>query len=247
VTDHDHDTSNDYASRIAAIRQHPLCRRTMNQPQFGDEGVALDVSVEPGWLTLVEGVLAALSDLPLPPDFGVRQIKEKFGELKFYTTHGGLPSVRAIIDPAAAAASHTCQFCGCRGSVRVISGWWSTLCDVHADWSEKQHGWEGAPPGRDDNDDDGNGYDPATIHLLDGMPVIDRPGNHIMEPDMTIELAYDRLPRVPVTRFRRELNSWMRRMQRRDHGPIVLTRKGHDCVVCIPSWLYEQLGGRGQY
>ena len=56
-------------------------------------------------------------------------------------------------------------------------------------------------------------------------------------------LDYDQLPRVPISRFRRDMTGWMRRFQRQDQGPIVLTRRGSDVVVAMPAWLYEKLSG----
>jgi hypothetical protein len=48
---------------------------------------------------------------------------------------------------------------------------------------------------------------------------------------------------VPITKFRREFRKWLRLMERREHGVIVLTRRRRDCVVVVPQWLHEQLAG----
>lgn len=59
----------------------------------------------------------------------VEQIKEKFGELRFYYT-GGDPTIDGMVRMAECWATHTCETCGGRGEIRSL-GWISTLCDKH--------------------------------------------------------------------------------------------------------------------
>jgi hypothetical protein len=59
----------------------------------------------------------------------VRQIKEKFGGLRFYYD-GGDEYVSGLVSMAEAWAGHTCEKCGNKGEQRS-GGWIRTLCDVH--------------------------------------------------------------------------------------------------------------------
>lgn len=59
----------------------------------------------------------------------VRQIKEKFGGLRFYT-NGGDQYVSGLIGMAESWAAQTCERCGETGT-RRLGGWVRTLCDKH--------------------------------------------------------------------------------------------------------------------
>ncbi len=63
----------------------------------------------------------------------VRQVKEKFGGLRFYyELHGAndetAAAVREAVDLAAATCAHVCEQCGRRSTVEDSGGWLSTLC-----------------------------------------------------------------------------------------------------------------------
>lgn len=60
----------------------------------------------------------------------VRQIKEKFGGLRFYYD-GGDAYVDGMVRMAEAWASRTCEVCGAPAKSRA-NGWVQTLCDEHA-------------------------------------------------------------------------------------------------------------------
>jgi hypothetical protein len=59
----------------------------------------------------------------------VRQIKEKFGELRFYHD-GGNAKIDGMVAMAEVWAAHTCEQCGKPGKHRT-GGWFKTLCDEH--------------------------------------------------------------------------------------------------------------------
>ena len=59
----------------------------------------------------------------------VRQIKEKFGELRFYHD-GGNAKIDGMVAMAEVWAAHTCEQCGKPGKHRT-GGWVKTLCDEH--------------------------------------------------------------------------------------------------------------------
>ena len=59
----------------------------------------------------------------------VRQIKEKFGGLRFYYD-GGDPAIAGMVTMAESWAACTCEECGVPGKSRS-GGWIRTLCDHH--------------------------------------------------------------------------------------------------------------------
>lgn len=59
----------------------------------------------------------------------VRQIKEKFGGLRFYYD-GGDPAIAGMVTMAESWAAHACEECGAPGKSRS-GGWIRTLCDEH--------------------------------------------------------------------------------------------------------------------
>ncbi len=63
------------------------------------------------------------------PDVVVRQIKEKFGGLRFYYD-GGDDTVDGMVRMAESWAAFTCEECGQPGTTRS-GGWIRTLCDKH--------------------------------------------------------------------------------------------------------------------
>lgn len=63
------------------------------------------------------------------PDVVVRQIKEKFGGLRFYYD-GGDATISGMVRMAECWAAHSCEECGKPGKSRS-GGWIRTLCDEH--------------------------------------------------------------------------------------------------------------------
>ena len=91
-----------------------------------------------GWAELVCGLCADLDELlrECPQAFiEVRQVKEKFGQLRFYYTAHGVSKelrdgLRNLVDKAERASGHICERCGSdAASLRQTdSGWLATLC-----------------------------------------------------------------------------------------------------------------------
>lgn len=70
---------------------------------------------------------------PIPepvPQVEIRQIKEKFGGLRFYYD-GGDDKIEGMVDMAESMSVITCETCGNPGVNRSIRGWLTTLCDMH--------------------------------------------------------------------------------------------------------------------
>lgn len=70
------------------------------------------------------------------PQVQVRQIKEKFGGLRFYYD-GGDERINGMVRMAEEWAAHTCEVCGSPGTIRY-EGWHRTLCDTHEAEYKKQ-------------------------------------------------------------------------------------------------------------
>lgn len=82
--------------------------------------------VPPGWRDLVLRLLKDLQEMGWEGD--VQQIKEKFGELRFYAS--GTPEVFDRIDEATDESRKTCEICGA-AATQVGEGWIYTLCPPH--------------------------------------------------------------------------------------------------------------------
>lgn len=89
-----------------------------------------------GWYELIYKLSARLENLinQLPPQdqhkYKAVQVKEKFGELRFYMTME-TPEMEALIDAAEEESAHICEICGRRGKTRDLAGWLQTLCFWH--------------------------------------------------------------------------------------------------------------------
>lgn len=86
-----------------------------------------------GWKPLVEELIKRLK-LETSWDGEILQIKEKFGELRFYI-RAGSPEIWKIIDEYEEKSRHTCEVCGQPGELRGYLPWISqstkTLCEEH--------------------------------------------------------------------------------------------------------------------
>lgn len=93
-----------------------------------------------GWLGLLDDFFAVVDRvLPADADFGLLQVKEKMGGLRiYYGTDGPIPDeVSAAIREAELRASsrseHICETCGKRGRMSDRSGYYTVVCEEHAD------------------------------------------------------------------------------------------------------------------
>lgn len=137
----------DVRQRIRKLMSNPLSLRSMNRDGLGAVGTACDISIQSGWVGIIERLYAEFERLPPEERPIILQIKEKFGELRVYVANGD-DSVRDAILRAEGEAGRTCQFCGCRGRMRVDGGWYGTLCEVHAARTARRS--DPPAPGTDD-------------------------------------------------------------------------------------------------
>lgn len=89
-----------------------------------------------GWADLIIALCERLSTI-LKDDpnaiLTVLQVKEKFGELRFYyRLEGGSDAtsqqVRQAVDLASAASVNVCESCGRSSELRIRDGWYTTRC-----------------------------------------------------------------------------------------------------------------------
>jgi hypothetical protein len=89
-----------------------------------------------GWVDLVNDALEKI--LSIDSHYEVLQIKEKFGELRWYGTSSyeyGTPNamlIGRIVKDAESRSVGICESCGLPGEMRVRNHWYFTSCDKHA-------------------------------------------------------------------------------------------------------------------
>jgi len=92
--------------------------------------------ISSGWINLVVLLCGRIDTLlQQAPDarMQVKQIKEKFGMLRFYYEIEGAPdsllyAIREVVAQAELASSMCCERCGKRGETGNLQGWLTTVC-----------------------------------------------------------------------------------------------------------------------
>jgi len=101
-------------------------------PKIFPQGTT-DVYCDEGWFPIISllcrNIQARIDWRPEIPQVTVEQIKEKFGEWRFYYD-GGDDYIGGMVTMAEAVSEITCERCGDRGVLRQ-GGWLKTLCDEH--------------------------------------------------------------------------------------------------------------------
>ena len=97
--------------------------------------------VGPGWHAILTMLHTELQQVA--PDYGVIQVKEKFGGLRAYISTPGGGEFPAQISPVhrealaleykyEAASQYVCEQCGQLGTNRPdAQGWYKTYCELH--------------------------------------------------------------------------------------------------------------------
>jgi hypothetical protein len=93
-----------------------------------------------GWDNILEALDKKLAILD--PDYKILQIKEKFGELRFYyESNAPEKAVREAMDryisEAIKESKVTCEFCGKPGTLTDMNGWYKTICEECLESNEK--------------------------------------------------------------------------------------------------------------
>jgi len=90
-----------------------------------------------GWYQLIHDLSERLEVeiLCLPKEeqslYRAVQVKEKFGELRFYMI-SATDQMRKLIEEAEAKSITICESCGSLGVLRVSHGWYFTACEKHS-------------------------------------------------------------------------------------------------------------------
>ncbi len=85
-----------------------------------------------GWFMLLHRLCRRLAELDREQPAGqallrARQVKQKFGTLRFYLD-GGDAAVGLAVNAAEEESARTCERCGGPGELRERRGWFATLC-----------------------------------------------------------------------------------------------------------------------
>lgn len=106
-------------------------------PEFFFSAPLREIGCLPGWLDLIDELCRTLKTHldkhPELPPLQVRQVKEKFGGLRFYYS-GGDAVCRDAVDRAQARSLSTCEVCGQIGTLGG-EGWLRVRCVDHINWS----------------------------------------------------------------------------------------------------------------
>jgi len=106
-------------------------------PEFFSSAPLREIGCLPGWLDLIDELCRTLKSHldthPELPPLQVRQVKEKFGGLRFYYS-GGDAACRDAVDLAQERSLSTCEVCG---QIGVLGGesWLRVRCVDHINWS----------------------------------------------------------------------------------------------------------------
>lgn len=148
---------------VASIREHFA---DLFDPDNTDQDWAYLITVGPGWHALVEEFCGQAQSILRAHDqissWYIRQIKEKFGGLRIYIRPIAEPlnvdwhseSLHDINRPQPTPvqellsqlrsqiterANVTCEECGGPGGLRVLNGWYRTLCNEHfEEWQQRK-------------------------------------------------------------------------------------------------------------
>lgn len=85
-----------------------------------------------GWFDLIDALCARLQEISERTGSQVvaRQVKEKFGGLRFYVSEATIDHANAIAE-AEQASLHICEVCGQPGAVKVSARYVQCRCPAH--------------------------------------------------------------------------------------------------------------------
>lgn len=94
----------------------------------------LAIECQDGWYTLIREmcgeIAAAYGAADRTVDIVVEQIKEKYGQLRFYY-HPWDPLIEDIVERYEDRSAYICESCGAPGCLRTDLFWVQTLCEEH--------------------------------------------------------------------------------------------------------------------
>lgn len=105
-----------------------------NQQRIGEDLASMyqecwDLSVGEGWMPIVRSTSKEIKEIDVEENIQVTQVKEKFGELRFYTNWSS-EEIDTIITKGVVESRSTCEECGSKDTVtqRELNRWITTLC-----------------------------------------------------------------------------------------------------------------------
>ena len=105
---------------------------TKEFPEFfyeNGEPTFFDFSIEEGWIPMLRELLTEFRELK--SKMKIRQIKEKYGQLRVYGDDATVGEY-ALIDTYCTRSMKTCEICGQEGKLRKTNtGWFYTSCEEH--------------------------------------------------------------------------------------------------------------------
>lgn len=115
--------------RIFANRNLPASETSMCWGFECDDGWFQLIDSLCGDISAHEEILLSFSQKDYSPVV-CDQLKEKFGELRFYYS-GGDDFIRELVDKAEAKSAKTCEICGDSGVFMKRGFWFKALCQAH--------------------------------------------------------------------------------------------------------------------
>lgn len=108
-------------------RAMPLDRFSANSPLLPS---CYTFECGDGWFNLILRLSQSITEHAQAIGMDVRatQVKEKFGEIRFYVDVGD-DEIFRLVDVAEAESVTICEVCGATGSL-VKAGWWRTRCEA---------------------------------------------------------------------------------------------------------------------
>lgn len=99
-------------------------------PKLQNNLMAFGYDCGKGWYPLIDELMSKLQVLNEEkyPDLQVVQVKEKWGLLTVYLTYY-YPEAEKLIDEYRDKSAKICEICGNPSTVRLVSGWYSSICD----------------------------------------------------------------------------------------------------------------------
>ncbi len=104
-------------------------------PSFISDLMVFGIMCDDGWFDILyEALVKIKKHIEENPEikFKAEEIKEKYGELRFYY-YGGDEYIEKVIDELEKKSRKTCEICGKPGELRDRAGWYKTLCEKHAE------------------------------------------------------------------------------------------------------------------
>lgn len=115
------------------LKNYPKIFPGGRQTDMRESLICFGLEVGDGWFWLLNNLCKALQDHvdnchPHPPQVVAKQVKEKYGTLRFYVS-GGDDTHMGMIDFAEHLSGQICEECGSTENVGCTNGWIYVRCE----------------------------------------------------------------------------------------------------------------------